>query len=269
MVRPRPASFRMKAWASCATGFAADFVMQPLSRVKPGRVLSTWGGQIKLSTRPQVAAKVADCIASWSNIEQSLCFFLSMLLHASENAITAMLAATESRAAQLRMIEAAAMAEMPQNYYDSFSVMLTSQIRPAMKERDKLAHWCWGVSDELPDDLLIMKPSETVTSQLEAIKVQAVTAKPLVRIESKREIFVVTAGDMDRTYDRFEAARESLRCATGMVWVKNTPQERDQAHVLLLQSPQIRSGLEALNASRQKKSESQPPSPAPEPSGGM
>ncbi len=241
--------------------------MQPLSRVKPGRVLSTWGGKIRISSRPKVAPKVADCIASWSNIEQSLCFFLSMLLHASENAITAMLAATESRAAQLRMIEAAAMAEMPQNYYESFSVTLTAQIRPVMKDRDKLAHWCWGITDELPDDLLIMKPSENVSSQLEAIKIQAVTAEPLVKVESKREIFVVTADDLDRMYDRFEAAAESLRYATGMVWAKNTQEERDKAHALLLKVPQIRSGLEARNANLQKTKESQPSSRSAEPSG--
>jgi hypothetical protein len=241
--------------------------MQPLSRVKPGGVLSTWGGQIKLSTRPEVAAKVADCIAAWSNIEESLCIFLSMLLHASENAITAMLAATESRAAQLRMIEAAAKAEMPQNYFDSFSVLLTSQIRPAMKERDKLAHWCWGISDEIPDALLIMKPSDNVTGELEALKIQAATAEPMVKVENKREVFVVTAGDLDRMYERFDVARENLRFATALVWSKNTTQERDQVHEMLLKSPQIRSGLEALNAGRQRKQESQPTSPPAEQSG--
>ncbi len=217
-----------------------DFDMQPLSRVKPGRVLSTWGGKIRLSTRPEVAAKVADCIAAWSNIEESLCFFLSMLLHASENAVTAMLAATESRAAQLRMIEAAAKAEMSQKYYDSFSVLLTSQIRPAIKDRDKLAHWCW---------------------------VQEVTAEPLVKVESKREVFVVTAPDLERMYGRFDTARENLRFATALVWSKNTAQERDKAHEMLLQSPQIRSGLEVLNAGREKTQESRPTSPPPEQSG--
>jgi hypothetical protein len=115
-----------------------------------------------MSLRPNLAIKVARCIAQWSEIEVHLGAFLGFLLHAHPKAAWAMYTKIDNRAAQLRMITAAAEASVPANHFDVISILLSSILRPVMRERDKLAHWTWGHSEHLPDALLISEPAETL-----------------------------------------------------------------------------------------------------------
>jgi hypothetical protein len=57
--------------------------MQPLSKVKPDAI-THWGQGDAMIHRPNVAVKVAQYIAHWSDIETLLGLFLSLLLHAHE-----------------------------------------------------------------------------------------------------------------------------------------------------------------------------------------
>ncbi len=125
----------------------SDFDMQPLNLVKPVQT-TEWGNHSVMAMRPSVAVKVAQYIAQWAEIVVMLGMFLAFLLHAHEAAVLAMYSALDNRAAQLRMISSAAAASLPQSHVDVISELMTSQIRPAMKHRDKFVHWCWGFTDE-------------------------------------------------------------------------------------------------------------------------
>lgn len=114
-----------------------------------------------------MAAKVAQCISQFSEIE-----FLGLLLHANEKGVVAMCSGVENRAAQLRLIESAAQASVPPRHFEVLSALMSTVIRPAMRERDKLAHWAWGFSRELPDALFISKPSRTLDGLMEALRSQ-------------------------------------------------------------------------------------------------
>ena len=236
--------------------------MQPLSHVKPNAV-SQWGSHISISTRPEVAVKIAECIALWSQVETTLGVFLALLLHANEQAAAAMYSSVENRAAQLRMIDGSARSVLPQDHYDVISVLFSSKIRPAMKERDRLAHWCWGVSDDLPDALLMTHPSSNLLSSITATKTPYEDKDvPEISLDTG-EIFVVTASDLQRVLERFQEANQLLRSATGSVWVKNSPKQRASILRRLSMTPALRSSLDRLNAGRQKNLATQPPSPQP------
>ena len=127
-----------------------DFVMQPLSRVRPNAA-TEWGNSNTISLRPKIAIKIAECIAEYSEIETALGMFLGFLLHTNPNTALAMYGSLENRAAQFKMLDAAAKADLPENHYAAISALQTVHIKPAMRARDRLAHWCWGHSDELPD----------------------------------------------------------------------------------------------------------------------
>jgi hypothetical protein len=114
--------------------------MQPLSRVKPDAI-TDWGDPTSMTKRPTLAAKVARSIAQWSEIELHLGAFLGLLLHTNQDAAVAMYSGLENRSAQLRMILSAAKASVPPEHFDVLSVLFSAVIRPAMRERDKLAHW--------------------------------------------------------------------------------------------------------------------------------
>ncbi len=239
--------------------------MQPLSRVKPNAV-TIWGQHDTMAKRPKLAMMIAHCIAQWSEIEIHLGALLALILHANEKAAVAMYAGVENRAAQLRLIDAAAEASLPTEYYNAISVLLTAIVRPATKERDRLAHWTWGYSDELPEALLIAEPEHTLRSLMEALKTQQKSPGKDVPVNFDK-IHVVRQGDLIRTLKRFWSAKDHVRLAMGAVWEPNTPQLRAELLQRLSSVPEIQAGLIRQAEVHRKNPESQPPSPPQEPSG--
>lgn len=69
--------------------------MQPLSHVKPDAE-TLWGQPNTMAKRPQLAVKVADCIAQWAEIEVFLGAFLAFILHTNERAAHAMYSGVEN-----------------------------------------------------------------------------------------------------------------------------------------------------------------------------
>jgi hypothetical protein len=227
-----------------------DFDMQPLSRVKDIR-FTNWGQSHAMILRPSISSKVAQYIAHWAEIETRLGMFLALLLHANEQAILAMYMGVENRAAQLRMINSAAEAVLPKEHNDVISIFLTTEITPAQKYRDKLAHWCWGYSDELPDSLLIRHPRFHIADVAKSLKSQASHGIADVPADHT-EIFVVREPDMDRSLSDLAETETSLRMAMATVWDHNSPLEHAEYLQKLSNTPRIRAGLERLNAGRQK-----------------
>jgi hypothetical protein len=185
-----------------------DFAMQPLSRVRSNAAIF-FGINNAMSERPKVAVKIAECIAEWSDLETLLALFLSLMLNTETDTVLAMYSAIENRAAQLRMLEAAIAAKLPVGQSEVALAIILEFVRPAMKERDRLAHWVWGYSPDLPDALLITPPSEKSATHLKALK-------PFRPPKFNRdEIFVVTEADLTRTLGRIrEAADYVARVAT-------------------------------------------------------
>jgi hypothetical protein len=237
------------------------FSMQPLSRVKPD-ALTNWGDPEAMSLRPKLAVKVARCIAQWTEIETHLGAFLGFLLHANQKAAVAMYSGVENRASQLRMIEAAAEASVPQDHFDVLSVLISSILRPVMKDRDKLAHWTWGHSDQLPDALLISEPAQTLDGLMRALGMFPGTENAAVPSHFDN-IFVVRDPDLESMISRSMAAKEHLRHAMATVWDHNSREERARLLFQLSNVPQIREGLNRLYANRQKTQTTPSASPHP------
>jgi hypothetical protein len=142
--------------------------MQPLSLVRKNARVS-FGQNDLMSSRPKVAIRIAECIAEWANIEATLAMFLGLLLEADGKTALAMYHSLENRAAQLRMLHAAFEARLSVEDYDIFFVLMEAFLRPHMRTRDKLAHWCWGCCVELPNDLLLMEPDEKTSMHFAAL----------------------------------------------------------------------------------------------------
>jgi hypothetical protein len=246
--------------------------MQPLSRVKPNWTHTDWGSDQVMIRRPAVAVKVAQCIAEWAEIESLIGMFLAMLLHANQKAILAIYSALDNRAAQLRMINAAATTSLPSHHADLVSVSVKLDIRPAMKYRDKLAHWCWGHSDDLPDALLLREPSDKLANLADFINHQHISLGRTGTLGSREmpmnadQVFVLKETDLDRVLKQFEEAQLNLRILQGSVWGINSPQLRAGLLDQLAAKPRFRAELDRLAASRNTPP-TQPPSPAPEQSG--
>lgn len=237
--------------------------MQPLSHVSPG-ALTTWGDQHHMGTRPNVAIKIAECIAEWAEIETFLGQLLGLILHTSPNAALIMFSSLENRSAQLRMVTAAAESELDQEKKDLFAIMMMLFLRPSMKERDRLAHWCWGSTDALPEALLLASPAKKMVLQFQYNQGKfSKETSPL----PDRDIYVVTTTDLTRMADRFRIAKDHLLLFMGAIWNKNEPPVRDACIQKLKEEPQILERLSQLIADRQKNQKPQPKDPALTPRG--
>jgi hypothetical protein len=233
--------------------------MQPLSRVKPDAI-TNWGQSDTMARRPKLASMVAHCIAQWSEVEVHLGALLAFILHANEKAAVAMYAGIENRAAQLRLIDSAAEASLPSEHYAVISVLLTSIVRPAIKERDRLAHWTWGYSDQLPEALLLSEPESTLIGLMEALRRQrgfGSTDAPT----SFNKIYVVRENDLTGILKRSQTAKDHIRLAMGSVWDLNTQPTRDALLQQLSNVPEIQVGLIRQAEAHQKNQEVQQPFP--------
>jgi hypothetical protein len=231
--------------------------MQPLSRVRPPPQFLGFGNDDTMSLRPKIAVKVAECIAKWADAESMLGMLLALLLEADAKAVLAMYSALENRSAQMRMLNAAAQSKLPVEHFDVFAALLLVYVRPAMRERDKLAHWCWGYSTELSDALLLMEPDEKTSLHVGAIN----PPKPIQFDRTK--IFVVDEDDMTRMVQRMLYMIDRLADFTGTVWKQNTPEQRAALLQKLSTEPQIQKAVDRRKENRSKTQAS--PSPSPEP----
>jgi len=229
--------------------------MQPLSRVNP-KASVTWGALDVMTGRPKVATKVAECIAEWADLETLLGLALAFLLDTDSKAALAIYSSIESSSAQRRMILAAAKTKLDAERFDVLTILMSAVITPVVKERNRLAHWCWAFSPEIPDCLLLCQPDQKMILHLQAVNLRRTA--PEIPIDLSL-IYVFTEQDGARLADRLRAAKDQVSMFMAAIWVTNSVQQRDEFLQQLSNEPQIREGLERLNEGRRKKRETPPP----------
>jgi len=196
--------------------------------------------------RPKVAVTIAEYIAEWANIETMMGIFVALLLDTDAKAMLAMYSALNNRTAQLRMIEAAAESKLTPDHNDIMGALMHSFVRPAMKQRDKLAHWCWGYSTELPEALLLMEPNEKMALHMGAVN----PPKPVELDRTK--IFVVTENDAIRMLDNLRITVDRFSIFMGTVWQSSTVQQRKALLQKLSRDPDIQKEAARRRESRNK-----------------
>jgi hypothetical protein len=237
--------------------------MQPLSRVN-SKATVTWGAEDLMTSRPKVAVKIAECIAEWADIKSVLGMLLGLLLDANSKAALAMFAAVENRNAQRRMIMASAEAKLPADHLDVLTALWNVSISPVMKQRDKLAHWVWAYSPELPNDLLLSNQDEKMVLHFQAIHSGRGRA-PEVPFDTTK-IFVVTEKYLTQFANLLRQTKNQVTLFSGSVWNANTDQQRSGLLQRLSGEPLIRLALDRL-ADRRKNQEAQQASHRPGPNG--
>lgn len=229
--------------------------MQPLTRVVSDANMF-WGDPETMLKRPKAAVRVAQCISEWAEIETMMGIFLAVLLDTESKTALAMYASLENRAAQRRMILAAAESKLPPDQFDLMQVVFNVSISPVMKERDRLAHWCWGYCDELPEDLLLQSPEEK--TEMHYLSVHGATP---AQADHPDMIFVITEKYLGQLAARIRTASKYLTSFISSIWGRHSDAERTQFRQQVSNELQIREGLERLNASRQKTPKTPPSRP--------
>jgi hypothetical protein len=226
-----------------------SFAMQPLSRVNP-KASVTWGDSEMMPKHTYVARRIAECTSEWADIETMLGMLLGFLLGTDSKAAMAMFSAVESSAAQRQMILAAAGAKLPSEHVDVLSVLFSAVVTPVMKERNKLVHWVWAYSPEVPDCLLITKPDHKMVLHFQAVHVGRARA-PEVPFDPS-EIFVVTEDDLIRLAKRLRKAKDYVTRFMATIWMENSREVRAEYLQKLSSEPQIHEALMRLRGDQKK-----------------
>lgn len=152
------------------------------------QLLSSLGKQVQISIanntdspsyhRPQLALAAMNVIAEWSILESFLMSLFVQMLGDNPRpaaAIFASLTSDSARRAALRALAHVAL-DGDQQKKDIFEAILNA-IKIAGKHRNKIAHWVWGFSKDLPDAVLLMKPEDKVEQNVADLEHRAVMDK--------------------------------------------------------------------------------------------
>lgn len=170
-----------------------------------------------------------ECIASWSNVEASMMQIFVELAGGSAAAATAIYLAFENASAKTTVIETLARRNLPTDERSILTAMLKIA-KSQQSERDKLAHWLWGYSEELPDALILVDPRELAKHRE--------TQEALISLRSK--YYVYTESD----FSKQKAANDRLRgyAQTLLFILRDFPAGRKVEQVAaLLAEPEVAS----------------------------
>lgn len=133
---------------------------QPLSKVCPDASYEIGNvGTRSLLMRPELGLKAMEVIATWSHVES---FMLSTYveLAGGDNAdAAAVYLAMETSSAKSAAINTLAELKLTQDNLVLLKAIIKI-LKSSEKHRNKLAHWIWGTSDQIPDGLLLADPRD-------------------------------------------------------------------------------------------------------------
>lgn len=136
----------------------------PLSRVKPDANIAFGNaGDRPLQRHPDLAALAIEAIASWANVENFMLKLFVEMFGGNESLATNIYLALENQAAKNAAISAAAKTTLGEDSreYSVFKAII-SLSKTNEKSRNKLVHWTWGDSPNIPDGLLLIDPLTTI-----------------------------------------------------------------------------------------------------------
>lgn len=137
---------------------------QPLSSVRPNAdiIIGNAGGS-PLARHPELAVLAIEAIASWSNVEAFLLRLFMQLLGGNESLAASVYLSLDGQSAKTKALKTAA-ANALQNKPQELGILeaIIAISKTNEKDRNKLAHWTWGDSPELPDAVLLVDPRATL-----------------------------------------------------------------------------------------------------------
>jgi hypothetical protein len=137
---------------------------QPISHVSPNATIVIGNaGDRPLVRHQQLAVLAIEAIASWSNVESFMLNLFVQLLGGGGSLAAEIFLSLETQSAKTSAINAAAecaLANDPEKLALLKGILSISKTNE--KSRNKLAHWIWGDSPDLPDALLLVNPKTNI-----------------------------------------------------------------------------------------------------------
>jgi hypothetical protein len=132
---------------------------QPLSRVKSDASYSLANtGDYPMRGKDALGRLAMEAIMSWSNVELFMLQMYVSLAGGKESDAAAVFLALENNSAKTTVISTLIERRGLKSQYVALFRAIIKLVKEKQKNRDKLAHWVWGNSPQLPDALLLANP---------------------------------------------------------------------------------------------------------------
>jgi hypothetical protein len=232
----------------------------PLSRVREDPKVSF---APVLLLEHKLAPRIATSLAMWSVTEAGLGRLLTVIMGAQARPSLAMFGALTSNAAKVATVKAAARSILPEKELEMFEA-ISPLLDRAAAQRHKFAHHIWGVSEDVPDALLLVDPmhslgftvdvNEHVFARLRDWSLEAETSVPKFPID---KVFVYRAADFDRYIKETATAGTLLHY---LCLIVDPALGGERVHPLLEEEPEFQTALSRLRQARNKQAAKlQPP----------
>lgn len=238
---------------------------QLLSRVKPN-ALAVYGAGC-LAKRPELSSYVGEVIEIWSYCDATYTSMLTNFLQADFRVAHAMLHALKSADAKRQVIQAAADETLNDDDLIIFNAVKACTTASRNK-RNEFAHCLWGISDDLPDAILLADPKHLTTFMVNLAAHSAGLEKDeqqktqQMMTDERSKIYVYRENDLIREVNEAQWARAQINLLS--IFLSWTEDEgRAQARAELLREPRVQESVASLY--KKNNPESQPQSPPQEP----
>jgi hypothetical protein len=134
---------------------------QPLSKVAPHADVMIHGIGVRLfiEQRPKLAPYAMEVIAGWSSVEASLVQIFMRLVGGNKADAAVMYLALDGDGPKRAVFKALAEQKFSGHKQEIFKSLM-KRVSSIGLERNKIAHWTWGYSPNLPDALLLVDPRD-------------------------------------------------------------------------------------------------------------
>lgn len=193
--------------------------------------------------RPAAAAIVGRIVTSWADIEVQCARLLAELMGTNIPAAAAVFGSLRSSRAQHDALSAAAEAVLDERDQELFAAHMARR-SSLEKERNDLAHGCFGISVAIPDHIVWV-------AQADYLAFSAGGADP---DDFRKKQFVYELGTLERIAQEIEEFYNQLSFFKGYLWARgdgaNGAAFRVQRYPQLCNQPHIRQALDRLRTTK-------------------
>jgi hypothetical protein len=180
---------------------------QPLSKVNSEASIHIGNNTDNPSdNRPHLALLAMKVIGEWSILESFLRGLFVQMLGANPAPAAAMYSALSGAQAQRSVFRAVAEVALPGHELEIFEAIF-SIYSTAAKERNKIVHWVWGHSPQIPDGVLLCDPDVLMDYRvkIEQYKIRILARERIQAPEfPKDQIFVYYQHDFTGASERIQ-----------------------------------------------------------------
>jgi hypothetical protein len=227
---------------------------KPLWKVYPKAKAKAILGIGLIEDRPNAAVIVSRIVTSWSDIEVQCARLLAEIMGTNVAAAAAVFGSLRSSRAQHDALAAAAEVVLDANDLELFAAYMARRAS-LEKERNDLAHGCFGVSVSIPDHIVWVSQSDYTTFSAN----QNVSDADIEQFRKKQ--YVYELGTLERIAQEISEFYSQLGFFSGYLGARrngiNGSFFRTQRYPQLCSQPHIRQALDRLRTL--KKSEQTPP----------